>query len=85
MYTSFKVRDLYQVNNKWSFTLWLENDDVKYSPIHFVTNEYGTGLFYEFTHNQKEGTCDFSLRGKSMEAARLYIKRWAKKVYLQQV
>lgn len=41
-----------------------------------MTNQVGDGLFEaDNFYKQYIGTCDFSLHGKSIEAARLYIKR----------
>lgn len=41
-----------------------------------MTNEEGEGLFEADNYYcQYVGTCDFSLKGKSVEAARAYIKR----------
>lgn len=41
-----------------------------------MTNQDGEGLFEaDDFYRQYEGACDFSLRGKSIEAARSYIKR----------
>lgn len=46
-----------------------------------MTNERGDGVFEADNYcRQYEGTCDFSLRGKSVEAARKYIKRHLCKV-----
>lgn len=41
-----------------------------------MTNEEGEGVFEaDNYYRQYIGTCDFSLKGKSVEAARAYIKR----------
>ena len=41
-----------------------------------MTNQSGEGLFEaDNFYKQFVGTCDFCLRGKSIEAARAYIKR----------
>lgn len=41
-----------------------------------MTNQVGDGLFEaDNYYRQYEGTCDFSLRGRSISAARAYIKR----------
>lgn len=46
-----------------------------------MTNNEGEGLFQaDNFYKQYIGTCDFSLRGKSIEAARSYIKRHLCKV-----
>lgn len=59
--------------NWWHFEIYFENRN---RMVCYMTNKAGEGLFDDYNfYGQYIGTCDFSLRGKSVEAARKYIKR----------
>lgn len=72
-----RILNLKCSGNWWRFAIY---DRINHRYNLYMTNKLGKGLFeyYDF-HNQYIGTCDFSLRGKSYNAAYCYIRRFVVK------
>jgi len=72
------IKNLQQYGRgEWSWDLLVVDWNEEKVTYHYHTNQIGEGLFLGCGHeNQRTGTCQFSLMGRTKHAAYMRIKRY---------